>query len=58
MLCVCRDISPTSEMRVEIQRTTGSLFLPKKQQANDVIDLQELFDEYWSSDKREFTVLG
>ena len=52
--CVCRDISPTSEMRVEI--TTG--YLPKRRLMNDVINLQGLFNKYWDSDEREFTVLG
>jgi len=41
---------------VEIQRITGNLFWAKSRQANDVIDLQGLFDDYWSSNKHEFTV--
>ena len=55
-LCVCRDISPTSEMRVDVQRITGHLFFAKSRQTNELIDLQELFNEYWSSDKRQFTI--
>ena len=54
MLRVCRDISPTSEMRVEI--TTG--YLPKRRLMNDVINLQGLFNKYWDSDEHEFTVMG
>jgi len=53
---VCRDISPTSEMRVDVQRKTGYLFLAKSRETNDLIDLQGLFKDYWSSDMREFTV--
>jgi len=53
---MCRKISPTSEIRVEIQRITGNLFWAKSRQADDVIDLQEIFGDYWSSNKHEFTV--
>jgi len=41
---------------VEFQST--SLFRTKSRQTNAVIDLQGLFDDYWSSNKHEFTVLG
>jgi len=53
---MCREISPTSDIRVEIHRVTGHLFWAKSRQANDAIDLQGLFDDYWSSNKHEFTV--
>ena len=52
----CRDISPTSEIRVEIQRINRDLFWAKSQQMNEVIDLQGLVNDYWNSDKHEFTV--
>ena len=55
---VFRDISPTSEIRVEIQRISGDLFWAKGRQANEVIDLQDLLNDYWSSDKHEFVVLS
>ena len=55
-LCMCREISPISEIRTEVQRITGNLFWAKSRQANDAIDLQDLFDNYWSSNKHEFTV--
>jgi len=55
---VCRDISPTSEMRVEVQRITRNLFWEKNRQANEVIDLQWVSNEYWDSIKHEFTVLS
>jgi len=53
---MCREISPKSEIRVEVQRITGNLFWAKSRQTNDVVDLQGLFDDYWSSNKHEFTV--
>ena len=64
-LCVCRDIFPTSEtpeaseMRVNVQRKTNNpLIFARNPQINELIDLQELFKDYWSSDKRQFTVQG
>jgi hypothetical protein len=45
-------------MRVEIQRHTRILFWEKNRQANEVIDLQGIFNEYWNSTKHEFTVLS
>ena len=59
---MCRDIFPTSEisetpeMRVTVQRKTGHLSMAKGPQINELIDLQGLFKDYWSSDKRQFTV--
>jgi hypothetical protein len=58
MLCVRRDISPMSEMRVKIQRVTLYLFKEKRTQANEEIDLQGLSDDYWDSTKHEFIVLS
>ena len=56
MLCACRDILTTSEMRVDVQRITGSDNLAKSQQTSEVIDLQDLLKLYWGSDMHEFTV--
>ena len=62
--CMCRDIFPTSEapeaseMRVMVQRKTGHLSLAKGPQINELINLQGLFTDYWSSDKQQFTVQG
>jgi len=53
---MCREISATPEIRVEIQRITGNLLWAKTRQVNYVIDLQGLFGDYWSSNKHEFTV--
>ena len=41
-------------MRVDIQRITGLLF--KGRQTNEEIDLQSLFEVYWGSTMREFTI--
>ena len=43
-------------MSVEIQMKSGYLFLAKTQQTNENIDLQELFNDYWNSNKRELLV--
>ena len=53
---VSRDISPTSKMRTEIRMRSGHLFWAKHRQGSEVVDLQALFNEYWGSTKRDFTV--
>ena len=53
---MCRNISPMSEIRVDVQRKTGHLFLAKSRETNELIDLQGLFKDYWASEKRQFTV--
>ena len=57
-MCVCRDISPTSQLRVEIE--IGSAHLPwaKKAQASQTIDLHELFNDYWTSKAHNLAVQG
>ena len=45
-------------MRVEIQMKSGHLPWAKKEQHGNLIDLQEVFDDYWSSKMREITVPG
>jgi hypothetical protein len=45
-------------MRVEIQRISGHRFWAKMRQANEVIDLQGLSDDYWSSKKYTFIIPG
>jgi hypothetical protein len=56
--CVCRDLSPISQMRAEIRMKRGPSFLPRYRETSEVIDLQVLFDEYWSSDNHNFTILS
>ena len=36
----------------------GHLFWEKHREADEVISLQKLFNNYWSSNNHEFTVLG
>jgi len=43
-------------MRIEIQMRSGHLIWAKNRLASELIDLQALFDDYWSSNKHEFTV--
>jgi len=45
-------------MRVEIQLKSGPLQWGKKEQGSKEIDLQELFDEYWTSKAHELLVRG
>jgi hypothetical protein len=49
-------VSPTSDVRVEIQMSSGYFFWAQNRYAAEVIDLQELFNGYWSSNKHEFTL--
>ena len=52
----CRGVSPTSEMRVELQMKSGHSFWAKYREKNGVIDLQGVFDRYWNSNEHEFAV--
>ena len=56
--CVCRDISPISHVRVEIQIKSGHLSWAKKVQNIKEIDIQNPFNEYWTSKEHEITVPG
>ena len=55
-LYMCRDVSPASKMRAEIQVRRGHLFWTEVRQKSEPIDLQELFNEYWGFVKHVFTV--
>jgi len=57
-LCVYRDISPISHVRVEIQIKSGHLPWAKKVQNMNEIDIKKPFNEYWTSKKHEITVPG
>ena len=57
-LCVYRDISSTSRVRVEIQMKSSHLPWVKKDQNVKDVGLQQLFSEYWTSKKHEITVQG
>ena len=52
------DVSPTSQIRTQVRMTSGHLVWTKHREAGEVIDLDELFRDYWSSNNREFTVLS
>ena len=52
-----REVSPISEIRVEIKTKSGHLFWAKKNPLiGEEIDIQALFNDYWNSDKYEFTI--
>ena len=53
-----RDISPTSQVRVEILMKSGHLPWATKDQNVKEISLQTLFNEYWTTKKHELTLLG
>ena len=53
-----RGVSPTSQIRAELQMKSGHSFWAKHREASDTFDLHGLFDDYWSSDDHQFTVLG
>jgi len=55
---VCRDISPTTQIRVSVRMKIGHSVWAKYREANEVIDIDGLFSDYWSSNNREFTVLS
>ena len=51
-----RDVFPTSKMHAEIQMKSGHLFWAKYRQTNEPIDLQDIFNEYWTSNQNDFIV--
>jgi len=57
-MCVYRDISPGSQVRVEIQMKSSHLLFTKKDRNIKEIGLHKLFDEYWASGKHELMVPG
>ena len=54
-LIVTRDICPTSQIRAEVRMKK---FWARHREASEVIELHELFRNYWSSNDHEFTVLS
>src|SRR5882757_4443488 len=57
-MCVYRDVSPTSQIRAEVRMKSGHSVWAKYREAGEIIDLDGLFSEYWSSVNHEFTVLS
>ena len=56
--CLYRDVSPTSQIRTEVRMKRGHSFWAKYRETSEVIDLDGLFSDYWSSSNHEFTVLS
>ena len=54
----CREVSPTTKMSVEIQMKGNHLPWAKKQEITKEIDLENLFNIYWTSKAHELTVTG
>ena len=57
-LFVNRDISPISQVRVEIQMKGSHLPWAKKNQIGKEIGLEKLFNEYWTSKEHDIIVQG
>jgi hypothetical protein len=57
-MCVYRNISLTSEVRVEMRMRSGHLPWARKDQTTKEIDLQKLFNDYWTSKEHKFIVPG
>ena len=57
-LYICSDVSPTSQIRVEIQVKSGPLQWGKKEQGSKEIDCEYLFNDYWNTTANEFPVQG
>jgi len=53
-----RGISPTSEMRAEIEMRSGHSIWTKIRQPSEPIDLQALFNDYRNTIKHVYTVSG
>ena len=57
-ICVYRDISPTSQVRVEVGMKSGHSFWAKYPETKEAIDLDGPFNDYWISSDHEFTVMS
>jgi len=55
---VYRDVSPTSQIRAEVQMKSGHSVWAKYRETSEAIDLHELFSDYWSSNNDKFTVMS
>ena len=58
ILCIYREISPTSRVRVGIQIKSSHLPFTKKYQNIKEIDIRKSLNEYWTSNEYELTVPG
>ena len=59
-MCVYREVSPTTQIRAVVRMKIGHSFWAKHRETDevDVINLDGLFSDYWSSNNHEFTVLS
>ena len=57
-MCVYREVSPTTQIRAVVRMKIGHSVWARHRETDEVIDLDGLFSDYWSSDNREFTVLS
>src|SRR5258706_16090968 len=57
-VCIHRDVSPASQIQVEVRMNSDHSSWAKYREASQVIDLHKLFNDYWSSENYEFTVLS
>jgi hypothetical protein len=53
-----REISPTTKMTVEVQMKSSHIPWAKKELTTKEIDLENIFNIYWSSKEHEITVPG
>ena len=56
--CVYREVSPTSQMRVDIRVKSSHRPWAKKEKASKGIDLETIFNDYSITKTHEFTVQG
>ena len=55
---VYRGVSPTSQIRAEVRMKSGRWVWAKHREAEEAIDLDGPFNNYWSSKGHEFTALS
>ena len=55
---VYRGVSPTTQIHAEVRMKIGHSVLAKYRDSKEVINIDGLFSDYWSSNNREFTVLS
>jgi hypothetical protein len=53
---MCRSITPTSEMRVDTRMRKAYLPLAKWKEIGNEIDIESLFDDYWTTNDHKFIV--
>ena len=54
----CREVSPTTKVSVEVQTKSSHLPCAKTEQSTQKLDLENLFNMYWTSKAYDLTVSG